>query len=361
MTRITIPWWRASFGEDEISAIGRAIRNEHISMGPLTRELEAKFANLLKVQHAVVFPSGSVALFASMMALGIRPNDEVIMPDRTWVATANAPMMLGARPVLVDVRAHAPLIDVSRIEKKITKKTKIILPVHLSGRDSDMKAIMEIAEKHNLAVVEDACQALFSRSKSGLLGTMGDIGCFSLGVTKLISTGQGGIATTNNRATAEKLRLIRSNGTLDNINPKYTLLGCNFKFTDMQAAMGIVQLSKSREKIRHLNGLYGHYTDGLGGLDTVKIVPVDIRAGEVPLYFDVLCKDRDRLAKYLSGKGIETRPALPGLHIVPYIKSSENFSNADVFSSQGLVLPCGTAQPPENVERAIRAIRKFKN
>ncbi len=354
-----ISWWRSHVGEAEIQKVRESISNEHISQGPVTEEFEAKFAKALNVPFAVATSSGSVALLMTMMAAGIKPEDEVIIPNRTWVATANAPLILGAKVVLVDVLPDAPIMDCSQVRNKITSRTKAIIPVHLNGHSVNMEEIHKIAKEYDLFAVEDACQALFSKNSEGLLGTQSDTGCFSLGVTKLITTGLGGVITTRNKDTYEKLKLIRTNGTASNINPEYKLVGCNFKFSDILASMGIVQLSQVKEKILHIKKVYARYYEAIKSLPYLKMIEVNVSHGELPLYVEILCKERQKLIKFLNSKDIYPRPALPNLDTVPYLANKEIFPNSIIFAEQGLFLPCGSAQPIENVDYVIKVLNDF--
>jgi len=352
-------WWRNSFGQEELKKINESFLNENISMGPITKEFEVKFAKALNVPYAVATTSGSVALLMSMMAFGIGKGDEIIVPNRTWIATAHAPQILGAKVVLVDVMPDTPILDVSQVRKKITSKTKAIIPVHLNGISVDMKEIQKIADEYNLKVVEDASQALFSKNSKGFLGTQSDAGCFSLAVTKLISTGQGGLIVTKNKEIYEKLKLIRWHGTEDNINPKYKIIGCNFKFTDLQASIGIVQLSRTQEKINRVNEIYAKYSEAISSLSYIKMIPVKVSKGEVPQYVEVLSNERQKLMDFLTSQNIETRPSLPNLNSAPYLKSTEIFPNSEIFRKQGLYLPCGPAQSLENVDRVIKLLKSY--
>ena len=237
---LNIRWWRTVFGVEEVGAVKKAFSMEYISQGPVTEQFEAKFAEAMDVPYAVATTSGSVALLMALMAMGIKRGDEVIVPNRTFIATAHAPLLLGARVVLVDVLRDVPVMDVALIKKKITSRTKAIMPVHLCGRAVNMSEIHLLAKAYGLSVIEDACQAMFSKNKTGFLGTQSDAGCFSLGVTKLLSTGQGGIIVTRNRRTYEELKLVRNHGVPGTFDATYPRLGFNFKFTDIQAAIGSV-------------------------------------------------------------------------------------------------------------------------
>ncbi len=355
-----IPWWRTSFGDDEIRQLTVAVNHAHISQGPLTAEFEARVAEMLNVPYAVVTTSGSVALLMALMALGVGPDDEVIIPNRTWIATAHAPLILGAKVKLVDVVRELPLMDVSQIRAKITPRTKAIIPVHLNGRAVNMDEVLALGREHGLHVVEDACQALFSRNNGRFLGTGSDAGCFSFGVTKFISTGQGGVVVTRSGNLYEKLKLVRNHGVVDNFTDQWNHIGCNFKFTDLLAAFGLAQLKKVEDRITSVNRIYSRYTKGLKELSFLKIIPVNVSLGEVPLFIEVLCEQRNRLMEYLKEKGVQTRPSLPSLDRSGYFEHEGRYPHSDLFASQGFFLPCGPDQPIENVDTVIRAIQSFQ-
>ncbi len=235
-----VSWWRTAIGEDERATILDSLARERISMGAVTAELEAELCRRLEVPYAVATTSGSVALMMALLALDIGPGDEVIVPTRTFIATAHAASLLGARVVLVDCGAESPNLDVERLAAHITDRTKAIIPVHLNGRAVDAR-VFEIARQRGLAVVEDAAQALYSRTPQGYLGTLGDIGCFSFGMVKLTSTGQGGALVTRDEALYRRLVAIRNHGVRDVVSHDYLGVGGNFKFTDILASIGLWQ------------------------------------------------------------------------------------------------------------------------
>ncbi len=354
-----ISWWRTTFGEEEIKRITDSIHNEHLSQGPVTEEFETRIAEALDIPYVVATTSGSMALLIALMALGIKRGDEVIVPNRTWIATAHAPIMLGAKAVLVDVQENLPIMDVSKIEEKITSKTKAIIPTHLGGRAVDMEKVQKIAQENGLLIVEDACQALFSKNNRGYLGTQSDIGCFSLSIAKLISTGQGGFVVTKNKEIYEKLKLIRTHGVADIINASYTEMGFNFRFTDIQASIGIEQLARVPKRIAHVRDIYAKYKVGLAKIPFLKLIPVDVSHGEIPLYVEVLCDDRKKLIDFLSLNGIQTRPFYPDLNLAMYLENSGDFSNSKVFGTEGLFLPCGPDQSLDNVDKVLDVLRLY--
>lgn len=355
-------WWRTSFGDEELQQLANSLAHEHVSQGPITAEFEAKFANALGVPYAVATTSGSVALLMSLMALGVGQNDEVIVPNRTFVATAHAAVMVGATVVLVDVESDAPNIDIEQVKKRITPRTKAIMPVHLNGRASDMDGLNQIADEHGLYVIEDACQALFSRDSSGYLGTRSHVGCFSLGITKLISTGQGGVVVTRDEKIFERLILVRNHGVPDTFAGTYQQSGFNFKFTDLMASIGIVQLDRVADRITHVNRVYERYVSGINQLETpnLKLIPVDTAAGEISLYIEILCSEREALMEFLDARGIQTRPFHPDLHLSPHLGNTGEFPQSKPFGEKGLFLPCGPDQPLENIDRVIEALGEFQ-
>ncbi len=354
-----IPWWQTSFNQDEVQRLAKAVSAGCISQGTVTQQFEAQMAERLDVPYAVATTSGSVALLMALMALGIGKGDEVIVPDRTWVATAHAVLLAGAGVVLVDVLPDIPVLDVSQLESHITSRTKAIIPVHLNGRAADMDAIRNIAEEHGLLVIEDACQALLSRNDTGFLGTQSDAGCFSLGVTKLISTGQGGTVVTRSRETYEKLKLVRNHGVVDQFTDSWSQVGFNFKFTDLLASFGLVQLSRANERMQHVRALYSRYEEVLLEFPFLRMVPVDAANGELPLYVEVLCDQREPFMAFLNSKGIQTRPVPPSLHTSQYLESPGDFPNSARFGKHQVYLPCGPTQPLENVARVVDAMRLY--
>jgi len=358
--RQTISWWRTSFGDEELRSLKEAIAHEHVGQGPVTRRFEAQLAEMVGVPYALATPSGSMALLLALLALGIGRDDEVIVPNRAWIAVAHAVMMLGARVVLVDVQPDVPVMDVSLIRRKLTARTKAIVPVHLNGRAVDLEAVKALAREYGLLVIEDAAQALFSKNAQGYLGTQSDIGCFSLSPAKVISTGQGGVAVTRSHATYEKLQLIRSHGVADLINVSYTQLGFNFKFPDLLAAVGLAQLARVGTRIDQLHAVYAKYATALEALPFLKLIPVNVAAGEVPLYVEVICPERERLIAVLRSHGIQARPFYPDLSEAEYVHARDAFPHSHRFSRQGVFLPCGPDQPLERIDRVVEVLRTYQ-
>jgi len=353
-----ISWWRTSFGEEEIQRIADSIRGECVSQGKVTAEFEQKLAEFLEVEHVVAVSSGSVALLMALMAVGVQPGDEVIIPNRTWIATAHAVHLLGGKVILVDVEADRPIIDVIQIEKVITPRTKAIMPVHMNGRSADMREIKKIALKHGLSVVEDAAQAIASRNADGYLGTQSDIGCFSLSVAKTIATGQGGFAVTNDNQLAKQMRAIRTHGVENVKDPEFWVMpGFNFRFTDIQASIGIEQLKRLPERVKYLCELYSIYTEGLKD-SPFEQIPVDMKAGEVPVYIEYLVENRSTWIERLESEGVETRPFYPDIDKAKYLSKQKHiFPNSKKYGLKGVYLPSGPSQPKFNLNTCIDKIK----
>jgi perosamine synthetase len=356
-----INWWRTSFGEEEISRVVQSIRGECVSQGKVTREFEQNLEDFLKVRHVVAVSSGSIALLSALIAIGVQPGDEVIVPNRTWIATAHAVKLLGGRVIPVDVELDRPIIDVSQITKAITLRTRAIIPVHMNGRSADMRRIRKIAKQFGLFVIEDAAQAIASKNADGFLGTQSDIGCFSLSVAKTIATGQGGFAVTNSDDLAEKLRSIRTHGIENVKDPeKWVMAGFNFRFTDVLASIGIEQLKRLPGRIEHLLELYNAYKVGLRD-SPFKIIPVNIEDGEVPVYNEFLVDDRQRWINRLEQSGIETRPFYPDVDQADYLEvASHNYPNSRKYGICGIYLPSGPSQSIQNASRVISKINTSK-
>lgn len=355
-----IGWWSTYLGDEEIAAADSAMADKRFSQGPVTRDLERDIEARLGVRHAIVTTSGSMGLVMALMALGVGVGDEVIVPDVTWIATANAASILGARVVLVDCLPERPVMDVEMAAGLISERTKAIMPVHLNGRTVDMERLMELARSRGIPVIEDAAQALASRNARGNMGTQGDMGVFSLSLTKLVSTGQGGVVVTDDDALFVRLQSLRVHGVANYGGEEhYTGPGLNFKFSDVLSAIGRAQFARLDDKVAHVKAVYGHYEDGLSGCEGISLIPVDVENGEVPLWTEVLCADRPAVIAHLREQEIGSRPYHPALHSAPHLPGDVDHPNAVRFATGGLVLPSGPSQPLEAVDRTIEALRSF--
>lgn len=353
-----INWWNIELGEEEQEAIARAIATKHIAQGEITEEFEERLARYLNVPYAVAVPNGTQALSLAYMASGLGVGDEIITSNRTFVATAHAALLLGAKIRVVDVKDNQTL-DEKLLENAITKQTKLIVPVHMNGIASNMDSIAEIAKTHNLQIVEDACQAFGSRDKSGkFLGTFGRFGCFSLGLAKILTTGQGGVVVAHTREDCELLKRIRNQGVFDVRKERdYCLKAYNFKFNDMQAAIGIEQLKKIDVKIANSIALYEAYRKELGG--RVEFLESDIANGEIPMRCIIMVKNNRALKEYLQTKGIGTSYESPSLNHCVHLGIYGEYPKSERFHNEMLILPSGPNQKMENVTIVCNAISQW--
>ena len=238
---------------DSLKIIKSVLIKNSPNEGNLTRKLENKISKMLNIKYVIATTSGTVAIFLALKALKIKKGDEVLVPNITFATTINAVNLTGAKPVLIDVNEENLLLDDKKIKKRINKKTKAIIAVHISGRGSNIYKLKRIAKKYNLNLIEDLAEAFGSKIKKKFLGTVGDVGCFSFSPPKIITTGQGGAVVTNKFKLFKEILQLKNQGRVGITNggeDKYKSVGYNFKFTNLQSALGLSQLKNinSREK-----------------------------------------------------------------------------------------------------------------
>jgi len=251
-------------------------------------------------------------------------------------------------------------MDTSQVRKKINSRTKAIMPASLCGCAVELEEVWQIASEHKLFVVEDVAQGLFSKYQGKFMGTKSDAGCFSMATSKLIWTGQGGLVVTQNNELSRHLRLIRSHGVESALDATpYLRMGFNFKFSEFHALIGLVQMQRVQERINSLKAIYQKYREALLEMDWIKLIPVHVENGEIPLYVEILVEEREKLMGYLESRNIQTRRIYPDLDSARHLGCHEDFPNARVFAKQGMVLPCGPDQPKEDVERVLETLKLY--
>jgi perosamine synthetase len=294
------------------------VKSKWIIFGPKTEEFERQFAAKIGVKHAIAVNSGSSALLVAQAAAGIGPGDEVIVPNMTFISTATSSMYLGAKPVFTDINLSTYSMAPNDIEKHITKRTKAIIPVHYAGQTADMADILNIAEKHKLIVIEDAAEAHLSEYNGVKCGGIGTMGIFSFTPTKPMTTGEGGMVTTNDDELAERCRLIKNFGDTDKF--KWDILGFNFRMPEVMGAMGLAQLKKLDKAVQKRREIAAKYTDGFKDLDSVippyvrKIEDINFQLYTIRLNLDTLAITRDQFIEELSKIGVSSRLYYPCLH-----------------------------------------------
>ncbi|HVH44653.1 MAG TPA: DegT/DnrJ/EryC1/StrS family aminotransferase [Labilithrix sp.] len=358
-----IPWWSPQIGPHELGLVKEVLESGYINEGEVTARFERQIAELVGAKHAVATTSGTTAIFLALAARGIGHGDEVIVPDVTFIATANAVTLTGATPVLVDVDPRTLNIEPSAFERAVTSRTKAVVPVHVTGRGADMKAVCAIAKKHGLVVVEDAAEALRSKHEGRWLGTWGDAGCFSFSPNKTITSGQGGMIVTDDDALAQRVRELKDQGRPvrgtggDDLHPS---LGFNFKLTNLQSAVALGQLRYLEERLARQRRIYELYAKGLAGVRGIEVIRFDIEGGACPQWTDVLCDRRDALEEHLRARGASTRKFWFPLHTqAPYRLADDAFPTATAATKRALWLPSAFTLSDDDVRKVVEHVRSF--
>ncbi|HSP55776.1 MAG TPA: DegT/DnrJ/EryC1/StrS family aminotransferase [Dehalococcoidia bacterium] len=353
-----VPLVRPIIGRAEITAVNRVLRSGQIAQGACVAQFEAEFAAMCGVHEAIAVNSGTAALFIALLAHGIGPGDEVITSPFTFAATANAVLMTGATPVFADIRETDFNIDPDQIPARITPRTKAIIPVHLYGHPADMTRISEIAQERGVTVIEDACQAHGAEWQGRRVGSFGT-GCFSFYPTKNITTGEGGMVTTNDPQIAQRLHRLRSHGA--DRAYYHTELGYNFRMTDISAAIGLAQLGRLDTFTRKRRANARYYGAHLTGV----IIPVELDgARHVYHQYTVRVPEgRDLLQAKLAEQGIGSAVYYPvPLHHQPFYRElgyADSLPVAEAMARQVLSLPIWpglTVSQRERVARAVAAL-----
>ncbi|MBN2274514.1 MAG: DegT/DnrJ/EryC1/StrS family aminotransferase [Bacteroidales bacterium] len=352
---------------EDIDAVAMVLRSGMLVQGEKVAEFETNVSKYIGTKNAIAVSNGTSSLYLALIALGIGQGDEVIVPAFSFMATANAVELTGAKPVFVDISAETFNIDINLIEKAITRKTRAIMPVHEFGLACDINEIISIAEKHHLKVIEDAACALGAAENSQYTGTFGDIGSFSFHPRKAITSGEGGMLTTNDDRIAFKLRALRNHGIeINDGKSEFALAGYNFRMTDFQAALLLSQFARLNEIIDYKDKLAQVYFTELQDCNKLILphVPQNKRHSwqsfHVVLHDDI---DRDRLIIQLKGKGIGTNL---GAQCMPFQKffrekyklnCSKLFPNAMKAYFKGLVLPLYGLLDENNIRYICNTIK----
>jgi len=355
-----IPIARPDIGPEEIAAVTDVLSSGMIAQGKRVAELESRWAEFCGVKHAVAFSNGTTALMSIFEGLGLGPGDEVITVSHTFAATANAILYTGATPVFIDIEPDTYLIDAARIEAAITPRTRAIVPVHLFGLVADMEMIGAIADRHGLAVVEDACQAHGATYRGRKAGSFGH-GAFSLYATKNMTTGEGGLATTNDDRLADWLRLYRNQGMRTRY--AFEILGFNYRMTDINAALGLVQLAKLERNTERRRALASAYDEAFADLPlTVPVTP----PGRTHVYHQYTIDvgpERDAILAELreAGVGADVYYPLP-VHRQAYIMERGLHADlpvTDAAAGRTIALPMHPGLAPDEQATVIAAVREI--
>jgi len=341
------------FDEDDVHQVAECVRSTWVIEAHRTAAFEQAVAEYVGARYAVAVPSCTVALALSLMALGIGPGDKVVVPDLTFVATANAVNLVGAIPVLVDVCLDTLGIDLAALDRIITPQTRAVIPVWFNGRDPGIEAIVNTAHANGLVVIEDAACALGSRFREQHAGTFGELGCFSFNTTKIITTGTGGMIVTDDPALHKRVKRLKNHGRLDR-HDHHPVIGFNFGFSDLLAALGLSQMYKLSARVAWKHDLCQWYHARLAGVPGIDLLPVSSQS--CLWYPDLFVDDPLALKAFLETRGIQTRLYFPPVHTQPCYHTRGDFSNAEMASARGIWLPAAPYLTEVDVERVCQAI-----
>lgn len=374
-----LPLSRPTIGEEEIQEVVDTLRSGWITTGPKVDLFEKRFKDYLGMPEAVAVSSGTAGLHLALLAAGIGPGDEVITSSMTFAATANAIVLCGAKPVLVDCDPHTLNIDLNGIEARINRQTKAVIPVHFAGQPCAMSELLEIANHHRLLVIEDAAHALGSEYKGQRIGAIGEATVFSFHPIKAITTGEGGMVVTRNREWSERMRLLRFHGIKTSAWQRQSggkssqyeiyLPGLKYTMMDLQAAIGIHQMDKLDgfiEQRAFLAGLYAQAFTSLVGLQPLGLVPYAQRHSwhlfVAQLELERLTINRDDFMVLLRERNIGSGIHFPALHLQPYYQKTwgyrqGDFPNAERASERILSLPLFPLMSERDVDDVARVVR----
>ncbi len=353
------PW----IDESELVELKRVVESTFVTESELTKEFENMIKDLTGSRYAVAVTNGTAALYCCLKAMGIGPEDEVIVPNITFVATSNAVILAGATPIFCEVDPKTLCLDASKIESLINKNTKMIIPVHLYGQSCDMNAICKVAKDHNLLILEDAAQGVGVRFNNQHVGTFGEMGILSFYGNKTITCGEGGVILTDSKHLRDEAYRLKNHGRDAKGTFKHSHIGFNFSFTEMQAAIGISQMKKLSKIIDRKQKIHDKYIQSFEDIkDKFSPVYLDKRSTPVWWFTSFQTAEKSSLKEYLLERGIQTRDFFYPLHMQPcydYMNIEGNFTISETAYEQGISLPSSYNLQDEEQQYIIKCIRQF--
>ena len=353
-----IPIAKPNIGEEEKKAVMKVLDSGMLAQGQKVKEFEDNFAKYIGTKYAIATNNGTTALHLALLSCGIGNGDEVITTPFSFIATATSIVFCGANPVFVDIEPNTFNIDPDKIESAISNKTKAIMVVHLYGQSAEMDKIKEIAEKYNLKIIEDACQAHGAEYNKKRVGSIGDVAGFSFYPTKNMTTGEGGMITTNDSKIADRIDLLRNHGQKDRYD--HVDIGYNYRMTDISAAIGIEQLKKldNFNKKRRENAKY--FSENLS--KSIEIPYVMDNAKHVYHQYTIKCNKRDKLVKNFKengvGWGIYYPKCLHQYGPLKIYKNKNDLKNSEKSTSEVLSLPIHPLLKEDEREKIVNVINK---
>ncbi len=350
---------------NELAYVNDCVRSGWVSsLGKYIPEFEQGFADFCGVRHGIAVSNGTAALHLALVALGIGPGDEVIIPTLTFIATANAVRYTGATPVFADSEAETWNLDPQDVACRITPHTRAIIPVHVYGHPANMAPILDLAKQHNLHVIEDAAEAHGARYQGKRVGSLGEINAFSFYGNKIITTGEGGLLTTDEDALAEKVRFLRDHAMSPEKRYWHTEVGFNYRMTNLQAALGVAQMERIEEFIARKRWIAESYNQGLREVAAIRLPPEAPWATSVYWMYSILLnKDfplsRDEFMSRLRQQNIDSRPFFYPIHVQPPYQADISLPVAENLSRRGINLPSAVTLSEEDIQRIVQAIREM--
>ena len=333
--------------------------NGWITENKVSKKFEDEFSKLVKSKYSIVYPNGTLTILSMLLALGIKKNDEVIVPNYTMVATANAVKLAGGKPVLCDIENQNLCLDPNQLLSKINKRTKAVIYVTLNGRSGKIDKVKKICKQKKIFLLEDSAHSIGSYYKNKHHGTFGIASSFSLSMPKLITTGQGGFVVTNNKKFAAKINEIKNFGRRSDGNDIYFSTGYNFKFTDIQAALGLSQLKDIRQRIKKKRQIFKIYFNKLSKINGISMFK--FKNKETPWFCDIYIKNPKKLQKYLYSFNIVSRLVYPPLNSLKILKTKGDFKNSTHYCNRGIWLPSSISLNKKEIEFIISKIKNFMN
>jgi perosamine synthetase len=364
-----IPVCEPKLGEKELENVTDCIKTNWISSkGKYISEFEEKFSKYCGAKYGIATTSGTTALHLALAAANIKSGNEVIIPTFTMIATANSVTYTGAKFQLIDSESEYWNMDVSKIEEKINEKTKAIMIMHTYGHPVDMDPILDIAKDHGLCVIEDAAEAHGAEYKGKKTGALGDLGAFSFYANKIITTGEGGMVTTNNEEFAERARMLRDQAFEKGKRFWHRYLGFNYRMTNLQAAIGLAQFEHINEFVETRRKNAQYYNSLLSEVEGITTPKEAKWAKNVYWMYTILVEDnfgmtRDDLMQHLGKEGIETRTSFYPIHVQPLYAEQfkgETFPVADELCRKGFYLPSGNTLTKEQIEIVVKFVASAK-
>jgi len=363
MSSIRIPIYRPSLEGREKDYVMECLETSWISSrGRFVPEFETRFAEAVGVTHATSVCNGTVALHLALLALGIGPGDEVIVPTLTYIASVNAIAYTGATPVFADSVRETWQIDSDDIVRLITPRTKAIMVVHLYGQCCDMDPIIAIARAHRLFIVEDCAEAFGSFYKGRHAGSFGDISTFSFFGNKTITTGEGGMVVTQDKTLIERSRHLKGQGLAAHREYWHDIIGYNYRMTNICAAIGLAQLERSKEVLAQKRIIAQRYVEGLAGLPVTLHLeqPETVHSFWMNSLLTATAEERDPLRAHLAAAGVETRPVFYPVHTMPiYSQAYRRHRVAEDLAWRGINLPSWPALPETDQQEICALIHQF--